>query len=446
MAGTGGSDVSKETTASGRRPRGDAAALGTAKAAEALSALRDIDNEAARALRLAQLAPHIPPDLLGPALTVARSIEDESSRATALAQLAPHLPSDLLREALMAVDNIRNESIRADLLADLAPHLPVDLMADALTLAASVEDQQARTRAAWQLAAHLPPNVLSDALTSTMADPRAILLRDVLLTSQAGAEIKGAMRLAIGGAWTAEDLGQLLTNLNEGYQAAAAFTYLTRLPASMLPSLRGRPIEEVIALAAHQTAPLSIASIRYESPGWIQVLAAWNPLKVMADCIGQWRTENSQRTRLNLQYQRQERAYHLELLKMMPPDMAAEYAGRLLDRVVGSAMAVARDTRIERVDLVPIVPPAPYSDNPALPLLLPVADQRGDEALRDTVGGHVVDPTWRAVEISEQQQAQVVRDAGEQPVAAASGAVSDAQHDVDNRTRARRSRTRSASQ
>jgi len=40
---------------------------------------------------------------------------------------------------------------------------------------------------------------------------------------------------------------------------------------------------------------LRMDAISYASPGWIQMVGNWNPLKVLADFISKWRAENTKR-------------------------------------------------------------------------------------------------------------------------------------------------------
>jgi hypothetical protein len=51
----------------------------------------------------------------------------------------------------------------------------------------------------------------------------------------------------------------------------------------------------LIELASSVTEPLQIDAISYASPGWIQMIGDWNPIKVLAEFISKWRAENTKR-------------------------------------------------------------------------------------------------------------------------------------------------------
>jgi hypothetical protein len=90
------------------------------------------------------------------ALTAVRSIEDEEARAASLARLAPHLPAVMLREALLCVQDIRHDEARARALEAMSPHLPATLVPEALTIARETLGEDARVRAFVGLAPYLP--------------------------------------------------------------------------------------------------------------------------------------------------------------------------------------------------------------------------------------------------------------------------------------------------
>jgi hypothetical protein len=117
-----------------------------------------------RAEALAGLVPHFPEQLKAQvpaeALIAVRGIEDARSRAKALVGLAPYLPEVLLREALAAAQELPERdtslhSIRAEALAGLAPHLPEMLLGEALVAARKIENAKCRAEALAGLALRL---------------------------------------------------------------------------------------------------------------------------------------------------------------------------------------------------------------------------------------------------------------------------------------------------
>jgi hypothetical protein len=129
----------------------------------ALETIRQMPDEAQRALALAQVAPYLAADLLGEALSVARAIKREYDRAKALSALAPRLSEPLLAEALAAAREIGDARWRAEALGALAPHLSEPLLAEALAAAREIKDEDDRAKALGALAPHLSAPLRSEA-------------------------------------------------------------------------------------------------------------------------------------------------------------------------------------------------------------------------------------------------------------------------------------------
>jgi hypothetical protein len=169
--------------------------------AKALDAAAIISNGYSRSEALANLAPHLPPDLVvqalsdAAAMTEARgdtlaslarhlpsellpqvlpAISDDRDRAQALTALAPHVPADerpgVLSQALAAAVGIADENARAHALTSLAPHLSPELMTQALTDASAITDENARSKALASLAPHLPSELLPEVLPAISQD------------------------------------------------------------------------------------------------------------------------------------------------------------------------------------------------------------------------------------------------------------------------------------
>jgi len=66
------------------------------------------------------------------------------------------------------------------------------------------------------------------------------------------------------------------------------------------------PYSKLIELSNSIVSPLRVDAISYASPGWIQLIGDWNPIKVLADFISKWRAENTKReaNRLKAQTER----------------------------------------------------------------------------------------------------------------------------------------------
>lgn len=62
---------------------------------------------------------------------------------------------------------------------------------------------------------------------------------------------------------------------------------------------------------------LIVDKIRYASPGWMELIGSLNPLKVIADIIRDWRKENTERLRINQQFQLDKERLELEKAKLL---------------------------------------------------------------------------------------------------------------------------------
>jgi hypothetical protein len=156
---------------------GGISSISDARGEIAVSATFSSGRDSDRAQALAELAPHLPPDLLAQALETATAITDDDARAQALTGLAPHLPPDLLARALDAATAITDERHRAQALTRLAPHLPAAdqpaVLARALAAATAIADDSSCADALAAVAPHLPtaeqPAVLAQAVAVATA-------------------------------------------------------------------------------------------------------------------------------------------------------------------------------------------------------------------------------------------------------------------------------------
>lgn len=140
---------------------------------------------------------------------------------------------------------------------------------------------------------------------------------------------RGALRLAIDGEWSCQDFAALLESTNDAYRRVNSIFVLRQVldrEAESNRSLEERnqgndrdfswhhqfhgfrhhfpggiagsdtpSYAELIELSNTISGPLQIDAISYASPGWIQLIGNWNPLKVIADSVSKWRAENTKR-------------------------------------------------------------------------------------------------------------------------------------------------------
>jgi len=141
--------------------------------AQALASATAVDDPRFRAEALAELAPHLTPDLVLEAVAVVDRLEDDLSRALAWAGLAPHLPDGTpgptLAEALNAWAVFDAPPFHARALAWLAPYLPPDLLACALKTAIGFDQPYAASHSLAGLVPYLPLDRLGDALDAVVA-------------------------------------------------------------------------------------------------------------------------------------------------------------------------------------------------------------------------------------------------------------------------------------
>jgi hypothetical protein len=209
-----------------------------------------------------------------------------------------------------------------------------------------------------------------------------------------------AIRIGIDGEWSCEEFSSFLTNTNDIYRRLNSIFILRQAldeEAAINRSLEERnrgneadyswyhqyfgfrhhfpgefidsgvpPYSQLIDLASAVAVPLQVDGISYASPGWIQLIGNWNPLKVLADFVSKWRSENTKReaNRLNaqtarLRIQAELAAKILEQAPKMP-----ERYGTGTSRLVELAEEVIKpttkyledygsDARIVQTDLVP---------------------------------------------------------------------------------------------
>lgn len=193
----------------------------------------------------------------------------------------------------------------------------------------------------------------------------------------------GRLRLEIDGAWTALEFADLLGTLDQAYLASSCSQSLSDLAlgSPYFWSDRGRyerppPVETVeqfaqglFVRAGVLYGDLAVEGIEYGSPGWVQVLGSWNPLKVLADFVTAWRAENSQRRRdeaadrqadreANLRETAQQQAFELGVLEQLG-QMPAHLQASMLDQITSrwprrELTALARDSRVGEITVTQV--------------------------------------------------------------------------------------------
>jgi len=177
----------------------------------------------------------------------------------------------------------------------------------------------------------------------------------------------GVLRVDTEGRWPVDHFLGLLGRLDGGYTDAGHFLQIARAPQLLEEIVQeerekhgedelDRAVRRHIRHLGDPSVPqLLLKSVEHHSPGWVEVLGAWNPLKVVADFISQWRAENSARSRAEREaareVQRQQMAYYLQLLDRMDPELKERYAVQLLDDSRTAAIVTAADPRLTQIEL-----------------------------------------------------------------------------------------------
>jgi hypothetical protein len=104
-------------------------------------------------------------------------------------------------------------------------------------------------------------------------------------------------------------------------------------------------LDELVEDAERHFGRLTVHSLSYASPGWVEVIGALNPLKVVLDFILGWRdrTTHDEAGRFH---------YHLELLDRMDQDLRNTYAPLLLDQSAGLTRRLAVQWPIGEVHVI----------------------------------------------------------------------------------------------
>jgi hypothetical protein len=302
---------------------------------QALEAARDIPGDVTASV-LAQLITAMGGDprraeVLTRALVAARKVPGPFGRASTLAQLVAAVGDDPRREAVLtqALDAARavlDDVGRASVLAQLAMAIRddprhVDVLGEALNAARAVSERVSRAERAPEGATLKDlddrAEVMTQLATVMGGDPR----RFEVLT-----QALGAARVAGHRYGRAHALAQLAAALGDEATAIVAGSGPLK---SELPDLHVR-------------------SVRYASPGWIELIGALHPLKIVSDFVTRYRQENSAR-------RRQELAFQLELLDRMTPELRDQYAPALLRSITDLGPYIS-DPRVGEITVIEVEP------------------------------------------------------------------------------------------
>ncbi len=204
------------------------------------------------------------------------------------------------------------------------------------------------------------------------------------------------LRIDIHGSWSVADFIKLLGRLDDGYKAAAALESLDS-PLSGVAALNARYDSQSASSSADDllqavtafrlAGGLRLGSLRYGSPGFVEVIGALNPLKTVKDGITENREINRKRdetrrldererereamqheeamTRESRASERQQQSHALEVARLqleaesvrfsamkdlmdrLPAGQQSVAAAELLHRLMGATEAIANDARID---------------------------------------------------------------------------------------------------
>ena len=132
----------------------------------------------------------------------------------------------------------------------------------------------------------------------------------------------GVLRLDIDGHWTVKEFADLLIALRTSYVALNTLDYLARraeddkerVEGLLFGVLHGNDpkasLDLLSSISLSETADLGLFSTQYNSPGWVEVIGSWNPLKVICETIIEWRKQGTERERIRSEERRQREELH----------------------------------------------------------------------------------------------------------------------------------------
>lgn len=220
-----------------------------------------------------------------------------------------------------------------------------------------------------------------------LLERKSRILRRIGIVPPSASRALGILRIEIHGGWSVADLIKLLGRLEDGYKAAAALESLTERPSgSALSRLSADDLLQTVT-AFRLAGGLRLGSLHYGSPGYLEVIGEFNPLKNFKDVITENRTINLKRdearrlderererqateheeamARERRMSEQQQQSYALEaaririaaeagrfnmmkdLIDRLPADQGSVAAAQLLQLLMGATEAIAVDARID---------------------------------------------------------------------------------------------------
>jgi hypothetical protein len=189
----------------------------------------------------------------------------------------------------------------------------------------------------------------------------------------------GGLALDIDGVWKAAEMAALLARLDEAYIATGTLYWLSirhDRPSTALMTPRWTAEEAAQAATAfYLGGGLTLASIRYGTPGILVVLGALNPLKYIQRGISDWRKTNTEReagrlhdararaaeehrhdeemARIKIAQLKEAHQLATDLIKFLPEEQRGPAASQLLARFYAAVAAIGADLRVVQTRMLP---------------------------------------------------------------------------------------------
>jgi hypothetical protein len=113
-------------------------------------------------------------------------------------------------------------------------------------------------------------------------------------------------------------------------------------------------LDQLVADAERRFGRLTLNSLFYASPGWVEVIGALNPLKTVLDFILGWRDQNARN-------EQDRYRYRLDLLDRMDDDLRDAYAPLLLEQSAGFTRRLAIQWPVGEVSVIELDETPPSS-------------------------------------------------------------------------------------
>lgn len=189
----------------------------------------------------------------------------------------------------------------------------------------------------------------------------------------------GVLRVEFAGLWTAAEFAGLFFRLDFVYRRFSSGYILLQTdslerfgwgPWHELETW-AEPLEPLQATTEVLAGQLTLLEVGYASPGAAELVGALNPLKIIGDCIKDWRHENTIRAaneeaarlegrrldqdqqRIDIEHERADREYELQLLDRLS-SLPLPVQDRLLAKLLGEPRTelerISTDIRVGEVE------------------------------------------------------------------------------------------------